>query len=225
MTYNIKGHGSLMRGRHIERVAELIREVNPDIAGIQEVHRGSWRVRFRDQAADLERLTGMQLFFGRAMGEGASEYGNALLTCGNIVDTAVEPLPGGREPRSLLRAAVDIAGMRVAAYVTHLTAWGRYGAKTRVMQAAAVAQTVAASQLPFVLMGDFNSVPASEELRVFHDGTIVTSCFPRDVVTYRATKQCLDYIFAGPGWQIRETRVITRGPSDHWPMVATMDRG
>jgi len=207
MTYNIKGHGALLRPRHIERIAEVIRETKPDIVGVQEMHRGTWKARGRDQAAELERLTGMQLFFGRAMGNGSTEYGNAVLTRGSIVG-----------------ATIDVDGVRLIAYVTHLAAWARFGSRTRLLQAEAVARLVAKSQLPFVLMGDFNTTPTSEELRVFHDGTIVTSCFAEKVVTYRATKQCLDYIFTDPTWTIRDARVITRGPSDHWPLLAAIER-
>lgn len=224
MTYNIKGHGSLLRGRHIERVADVIRETKPDIVGVQEMHRRTWKARFRDQAAELERLTGMQLFFGRATGDGDSEYGNALLTRGRIVETRIDPLPGKGEPRSLLGATIDIDGTRLIAYVTHLAAWARFASRTRLLQAEAVARLVAASALPFVLMGDFNTSPTSDELSVFHDGTIVTSCFVEKIVTHRATKRCLDYIFTDPSWQIRDARVIPRGPSDHWPLLAAIER-
>jgi len=115
MTYNIKGQSALLRARHIERIAEVIREANADIVGVQEVHRGTWQARFRDQAAELERLTGMRLFFGRAMGNGSSEYGNAVLTRGSIVDTRIDPLPGNGEPRSMLGATVDVDGIRLIA--------------------------------------------------------------------------------------------------------------
>jgi endonuclease/exonuclease/phosphatase family metal-dependent hydrolase len=224
MTYNIKGHGALLRPLHIERIAEVIRETKPDIVGVQEMHRGTWKVRFRDQAAELERLTGMQLCFGRAMGKGSSEYGNAVLTRGAIVDTRIDPLPGAGEPRSMLGATIDVDGVRLIAYVTHLAAWARFGLRTRLRQAEAVAWLVTKSELPFVLMGDFNTSPTSEELRVFHDGTIVTSCFVGKVVTHRATKQCLDYIFTDPTWLIRDAKVIARGPSDHWPLLAAIER-
>jgi endonuclease/exonuclease/phosphatase family metal-dependent hydrolase len=224
MTYNIIGHGALLRPRHFERIAEVIRETKPDSVGVQERHRGTWKARFRDQAAELERLTGMQLFFGRAMGNGRSEYGNAVLTRGTIVDTHIDPLPGKGEPRSMLGATIDVDGVRLIAYVTHLAAWARFGSRTRLLQAEEVARLVAKSELPFVLMGDFNTSPSSAELCVFHDGTIVTSCFVEKIVTHRATKQCLDYIFADPSWQIRDARVIARGPSDHWPLLAAIER-
>ena len=215
MTYNIKGHAALLRGGHIENIANVITDTRPDVVGLQEVHRRSWQSRFRDQAEELERLTGLTLAFGRAMGNRRSEYGNAILTPGRVSDVQVEVLPGRGEPRSLLAATIDVEGLRLRAYVTHLVAWGRLGSRTRLMQAEAVAKRMARSDLPFVLTGDFNSDPRSEELSVFRNATFVSS-----VVTHRATKKCLDSIFVSPGWQIRSAEVLQRGPSDHWPLVA-----
>ena len=91
------------------------------------------------------------------MGNGSTEYGNALLTRGTIVDTQIDPLPGKGEPRSMLGATLDVDGVRLVAYVTHLAAWARLGSRTRLLQAVAVARLVAKSELPFVLMGDFNT--------------------------------------------------------------------
>lgn len=224
MSYNIKGHGTLLRGAHIDRVAQLIAEEKPDLVGVQEVHRRTWKARFHDQAAELERLTGMQLAFGRAMAKGTTEYGNAILTRGRIADARIEPLPGSGEPRTLLAATVDIDGTTFTAYVTHLAAWGRFGMRTRLAQAEAVSRLVSQSTTPFVLTGDFNTSPSSAELRSFHDGELVMSCFVDPVVTHRATRQCLDYIFVDPSWHIRRAHVVTRGPSDHWPLIAELER-
>ena len=224
MSYNIKGHGSLFWRSHIDEIARVIRDANPDVAGLQEVHRWRWQSRGHDQAAELEQATGLKLSFGRTLGDDRREYGNAILTRAEIVDTRVDPLPGNGEPRSLLAATIAFGGVRMHAYVTHFSAWGRFGAKNRMGQAEAVARIAGSSTLPFVLMGDFNSTPSSEELRAFHDGKLVSSCFPLDVITYRATKKCLDYVFADPGWHIRDARVLTLGPSDHWPLVAELER-
>lgn len=224
MSYNIKGQRSLVSRTHIDDIADVIRRAAPDVAGLQEVHRHGWQSRGRDQAAELERATGMKLFFGRSFGSGEREYGNAILTRGEIVGGRVEPLPGRGEPRSLLVSTVDVDGFRMQACVTHLSAWGRLGSKKRLAQAQAVAAALEKATLPLVLTGDFNSTPTSEELRVFHNGSVVTSCFVADVVTHRATKKCLDYIFAGNGWTIRDARVLENGPSDHWPIVAELER-
>ena len=225
MTYNIKGHGALFGGAaHLERIAAVIREAKPDLVGVQEVHRKGWKARFHDQAAELERLTGMTMCFGRAMAKGSSEYGNAILTRGRIADSHLTPLPGSGEPRAVLCASVDLDGERLHAYVTHLAAWGRFGAKTRLGQAEAVAKLMEASERPFVLTGDFNSKPTSDELRAFHEGDLVLSCFLDPIVTHRATRQCLDYIFVDPGWKVTRADVVREGPSDHWPLVAELTR-
>ena len=34
----------------------------------------------------------------------------------------------------------------------------------------------------------------------------------------------VDYIFTDPTWLIRDARVIARGPSDHWPLLAAIER-
>ncbi len=224
MTYNIKGHGALLSRSHVEEIAHVIREANPDVVGLQEVHRRRWQSRGRDQAAELERATGLTLHFGRSLGDDERDYGNAILTRGRIAEARVEALPGSGEPRTLLASTIEFDGLRMHMYVTHFAAWGRFGRKNRLQQAETVVKIAETSTLPFVLTGDFNSDPSSEELRAFHDGKLVSSCFPSDVITHRATKKCLDYIFADSSWRVRDARVLRHGPSDHWPLIAELER-
>jgi endonuclease/exonuclease/phosphatase family metal-dependent hydrolase len=224
MSYNIKGHGTLLYKRHIEGIAAVIRDEGADVIGLQEVHRGGWKVRSQDQPGELEQLTGLTTLFAPSFGGNGFHYGNALLTRGRVVESRIERLPGKGEPRTLLSAVVDLDGFLLRAFVTHLAAWGRFGGRTRAEQAEAVARIVEQSDLPFVLMGDFNSGPTSAELHAFHSGRFVMSAFNDPIITHRATRQCLDYIFVDPQWEIREPRVVTNGPSDHWPLVATLAR-
>jgi endonuclease/exonuclease/phosphatase family metal-dependent hydrolase len=224
MTWNIKGQAAFFSRSHVDEIARAIRDASPDLVGLQEVHRRRWQSRGRDQAADLAAATGLNLFFGRSLGNDNREYGNAILTRGAIVDARVEALPGGGEPRSLLASTIELGGLRMHAFVTHFAAWGRFGRKNRLLQSEAVVKIAEQSTLPFVLMGDFNSDPSGEELRVFLEGKLVSSCFPADVITHRATRKCLDYVFADPAWQVRDARVLQLGPSDHWPLVAELER-
>jgi len=224
MTYNIKGQAALFHRNHARNIGRVIREARADVVGLQEVHRRTWQSRFRDQVAEIEEAAGMPIHFAPSFGNERRAYGNAILTRGRVEEEHIERLPGNGEPRSLFAATIDLDGVRLHAYVTHLAAWGRLGAKKRLAQAEAVAETVARSTLPYILMGDFNSGPASEELHAFTDGKLVGSCFPSAVVTHRATRQCLDYIFVDKGWEISDARVIEEGPSDHWPLVAELER-
>lgn len=224
MTYNIKGHAAFRSSSHMQKIAEIIRQSNADVVGIQEVHRRSVDGRLHDQFADLEALTGLHAFFGRSFTKGGAEYGNVLLTRGRILDARTHPLPGGGEPRTLLSATVELASLKFNVLVTHLTAWGPFGRRVRLAQAETVAREAEKSTLPFVVTGDFNTGPSSKELQAFHRGGLVLSCFVDPIVTHRSTRQCLDYIFADTGWRILNSRVVNEGPSDHWPLVATLAR-
>jgi endonuclease/exonuclease/phosphatase family metal-dependent hydrolase len=224
MTYNIKGAAALWHGDHVQKIGAVIRDAAPDIVGLQEVHRGTFLSRRRDQPAELEEASGMRVCFGPSFGDEHRAYGNAILTRGTIEESHVARLPGTGEPRSVFVATIALDKLRVQVFVTHLSAWGRFGRSARLLQAEAVARHAEASKHPFVLMGDFNSNPTGAELSAFHDGKLVTSCFVEKVVTHRATRQCLDYIFVDPAWSIRDARVLQTGPSDHWPLIAELER-
>jgi hypothetical protein len=110
LSYNIEGHAVLIRPRHLEEIAAVIRAQQPDVVALQEVHRGTWESRFRDQAAELGRLTGMTVAFGPSFRVLGGEFGNAILARGPLRDVELMPLPSFGEPRSLLRARVDVGG-------------------------------------------------------------------------------------------------------------------
>ncbi|HUP64566.1 MAG TPA: endonuclease/exonuclease/phosphatase family protein [Thermoanaerobaculia bacterium] len=220
VSYNIQGQGALYGSLHLERIAGVLRKNDADVVALQEVHRSTWRSRFRDQASELADATGMNLAFSASTRLGRGQYGNALLTRGEILHSVTHVLPGRGEPRSMLEALVDLDGGVFSAYVTHLSAWGRLARATRLRQTARVARLVRSSRLPFVLAGDFNTPASSRELDHFRTGDLVRSCFTSEAVTHPATRRCLDYIFVDRRWRVQDARVIAEGPSDHWPLFA-----
>lgn len=224
MTYNIQGQAARLRSDHIERVAQLIAEVQPDVVGLQEVHRGGWQARGHDQASIIGRLTGMRLSFGPAFSNSRSAFGNAILTSGAILRSTVHPLPGRGEPRSMLACALDVRGVSFHACVTHLAAWGPIGARARGKQAAEVARLAGELAGPIILTGDFNAEPGRRELAPLHQGSLMLSCFRGGEVTYARTRQCLDSILVDRGWRVTHAEVRREGPSDHWPMIAELER-
>ncbi|MHB0972188.1 MAG: endonuclease/exonuclease/phosphatase family protein [Thermoanaerobaculia bacterium] len=113
MSYNIKGPGSLFRDRHLEEIASVIQQAKPDVVGIQELHRKTLHARYRDQLAELESKTGMRACFGRSLLRKRGEYGNAILVRGEITESEVLPLPGKGEPRTVLRAALQIGSIAI----------------------------------------------------------------------------------------------------------------
>ena len=223
VTYNIEGHDELLDGEHAAKIAATIRQLKPDIVGLQEVHRGTWQTRFHDQYETIRRLTGMRGYYGKSYTNFGGEYGNALLTRGQVVDTTVHPLPSYGEPRSVLEAIVRIDGGLLSVYVTHLTAWGSLNSKSRDEQLHCLAKHVRTSRYPYLLMGDLNAPPDAPELVTFQKlDAAQLAGGEAAVVTHPRTKQRLDYIFADYGWRVARARVVATGESDHYPLVAEL---
>jgi endonuclease/exonuclease/phosphatase family metal-dependent hydrolase len=222
MTYNIAGHDTWFRPSHIAQIVAAINQVHPDIVGLEEVHRGTRQSRHRDQMEELERGTGMHGFFGASFRYGSGEFGNAILTRGDIVSATVHPLPGGREPRTLIESVIRIDGATISFYVTHLTAWLRLHASLRGRQLACVAKYIRTSSYPFLLAGDFNAAPDTREVRAFERQNVAQMCGRSLPPTAPLLRRRIDYVWADYGWEVQRTWVPRAGPSDHWPVVTEL---
>ena len=217
-TYNIAGHNALRRGGYLNQIAEALRSLEVDAVGLQEVHRGTWQARFADQAAELARLTGLRAHLGPSFSVWGGEFGNAVLTRGEIVGAEVLRLPRLGEPRSALHAQLRIDGLPLDLYVTHLTAWGEINRWIRSRQTACLCDTFAAAAPSAVLMGDLNAPPDAPEFARLRSLGLATDAEP----THAWTGRALDAIVAGRGWQVMSRQVVRIGPSDHWPVVARL---
>lgn len=224
MSYNVGGHGARWSRRHVESVARAIAEAAPDVVGLQEVHRGTRHSRLEDQAEALGRLTGMSVHFGSSFAMEVGEFGNAVLTRGELRAAAVHPLPGPGEPRTILHSRIGLAESEIHFYVTHLAAWGRWGRSARSVQIAGLVERLRQSDGPFVLVGDLNAPPNAPEIGTLMAAELFRMCGDDVTFTHRFMRQRIDYVFADPGWTTTSYRVIRSGPSDHWPVLVELRR-
>lgn len=222
MTYNIEGHASLLRNDHIEEIAETIVRHKPDLVAINEAHRGTWQARFGDHLEQLHRLTKLNTAFGRSYRFLGGEFGNAVLTRGNVVRTEVHELPGTGEPRTLLETVVQIDGGTIELYVTHLAAWAQVNRSARRQQLQCVHDHVLASAHPFILAGDINAPPDAPEVAEFLRTNVVKGVLAAPTPTHRVMEQQLDHILVDRGWVVQSARVLDDGPSDHRPVIAEL---
>jgi endonuclease/exonuclease/phosphatase family metal-dependent hydrolase len=222
MTYNIAGHDELIDGDHIQKIAAVIRAANPDIVGLQEVHRRTWQSRFRDQVKELQAATGMNVFFAPSFHETGGGFGNAILTRGEIVSAKVHALPVRGEPRSMIESVIRIDGATINVYVTHLSAWGKLAAHSRGEQLSCLAAHVRSSPHPYLLLGDFNAPPERDEIQAFRRLNAAQICGEDIGITIPSLRERIDYIWSDFGWRVVSTEVLKVGPSDHYPVVAQL---
>jgi endonuclease/exonuclease/phosphatase family metal-dependent hydrolase len=230
MTYNICNANGVneageMQSQNIPAVARAIRDAGADLVGLNEVDLHTDRIgRDRDLAGEIAAELGMHAAFGRAIYGWGGEYGNALLSrwpMENVTATPVSPdTPDGEEARSVLAAEVATPEGRLRIMCTHLS-WMHEHLR---ISAARVIVGLVSSGLPTVVMGDLNTGPDTEPLRVLTTvlkdtaaGRPLLSTFPS-----HAPRIKIDYILSSPG--IRVNRVDTPKvlASDHLPLVAEL---
>ncbi len=159
----------------LTKIAQLIREYDPDIVMAEEIEVGSKRsayidmVRFLLENTDLSYASYFETWDARYIpseGLGRINLGNAIFSKYPI-RKAERIRQADRTDQSLLtktfyikravgRVELDI-GRTVAAYVVHTEAYDRDGTKQK--QIAQIFDLLKAEALPFVIGGDFNELP------------------------------------------------------------------
>lgn len=207
--------------------ADFIRKYDVDFCGLNEV-RGEGPVKdYTDQTNALADLMGYERFFGEAIKvKGTSPYGNAFISRLPVKSAEVIKIPdpiikigGNFETRCVIKAVVDACGTDVMFLVCHmgLTKSERKNAvKT-------ICKILDSSEMPCILMGDFNTVP---------DDMVLSPIYVRMTDTAKADRSKnepsypsykpetkIDYIFFR-GLKLINTQTINEVVSDHLPIVA-----
>ncbi len=231
LTYNIH-HGEGVDGRlDVERIASLINEHQPDLVALQEVDRGVARTQGRDLPAELSKLTGLHVVFGRNIDHQGGEYGNAILSRGPIVTSTnlhFRMLRDG-EQRGLLLAIVELHGERLVFMSTHLDF--RPDPAERLSNVAEIQAATARHPGQLVIVaGDFNDYPDGAVHRAMKE-TFVEAWERRgqgDGFTYSSTapESRIDYVHVRPagGWEVTRAEVLTSQASDHLPLLVELGR-
>jgi len=200
----------------VERVARVIRELQCDTVGLQEVDT-------LDQQIDrLAAATGMKSISGPTPPSAARPLSNALLTTRDFGAVRRHDLTvRGREPRGALDVEVSAAGQNVRVIVAHL---GLSAAERReqVQKLLTVLATVP-RDCPVVMLGDINEwLPIGRPLRWLHRwlGKAPSACtFPVWAPVF-----ALDRLWCRPAHALLALEVHrsgnARAASDHFPVKA-----
>lgn len=234
MTYNIHQGFGQDGVLGIERIAEVIRQANPDIVAIQE----SDTSRISSGNQDAVRFLAARLGYHEAYGPLTRDqiFGVSILSRFPILRWDTILLPSTEAQRVMVEADVQIGAQVLRIYAAH---FGLVDAE-RAMQADFVREMTRSAPSPRILLGDFNSVsheycPGTEcsknvyaKLTVdWRDSWTAADNPPMDIAgaTWPASEPIwrIDYVFVGPGIAVDSAYVprnpLTEVASDHLPVV------
>lgn len=232
MSYNIKHGAGMDTVININRVADVIKSVDPDLVALQEVDNGVRRSYRTDEPAALASLTSMYSIFSQNIPFQGGQYGNAILSRDSVRAWQNVHLPSlyHGEQRGVLVATIPGKAEPVTFLATHLDY--REKNSERLLSVAILDSLAHISNNPFVIVaGDFNDTPQSDVIsRMRQNFHWVNQCSGQDtILTFPANKpnRQIDYIFyhAKPGYSVEclSFKVIDEPiASDHRPIVAKL---
>lgn len=232
MTYNIHIGRGLDGKFDLERIAKVIKACEVDLVALQEVDVRTQRVGGVDQAAELARLTGMEVHFAKAMDVRGGDYGVAVLSRLPIVQRRSHALPGaeGSEPRAAAEVRVRVGGEGgpvVAFVATHID---HQSEPLRLRQLETLSKALAdlGDDAPVIIGADLNALPDSRPLAALLASSWQDAAGKDAAPTFPADdpKRRIDYVLARPASKLRgvESRVVEeKVASDHRPVVAVVE--
>ncbi|EID55978.1 endonuclease/exonuclease/phosphatase family protein [Saccharomonospora xinjiangensis] len=241
MSYNIHTGIGVDGRADLGRIAATIEDADVDVVALQEVDvHWSQRSAFADQAAELARLTGMEVYFAPIYdldpapgSDQRRRYGVAVLSRHPILSatnheitrwSTVDPGAGPRPAPGFAEVVVSVRGKPVHVYDTHLDF--RADPSVRERQVADMLAVLrqdppGARQL---LLGDFNAGPGAPELSALWEH-VRDAWGERDGgFTYPADEPVkrIDYITVAGPVRVLNAAVPPVTASDHRPVIATV---
>ena len=224
LAYNIRHGQGIDLKVDLDRVAHVIKRLDPDVVTLQEVDCRVDRSGRVDQAQELGRQTGMHAQFGKFFDFQGGEYGMAILSKSPFVDTQLHHLPRGAEPRFALAGKV-----RIGTPQSEIIFVGIHLYRTepqRLAQAQRLVDIYANTSTPVILAGDFNSMPGSPVMKLLEESWHNVAkqesrlTFPADQPVRE-----IDFVLLRPGqlFEVVSARVIAEPrASDHRPLLVDL---
>lgn len=237
LTYNIQ-HGldyklikyEKIRKINLEKIANVIKDCNADIVGLNEVYDyGCENIDRCEQTKKLSNLSNIGNFaFAEAIKvRGTDTFGNAFLSKFEITSIKTIKVPSPQvkdedayyEDRVLLRAEINVNGKTLTCFITHFGL--ALGEQEKMF--AVVSKEIANTKTPYIFMGDFNMTDDSPIISKFKEMMNIT--IPEAIPTFNSIEpfKRIDYIFLSKDIKLIESEVINVVASDHLPVKAIIE--
>ena len=229
VTYNIHKCVGVDGRFDPDRIVAVLREIDADIACLQEVGARRRIARYSDQWAYLAEATGFRVILGAGLREHRARFGNAILTRFPVLAArSIDLTVTGCEPRGAIDADLSVGNRVLRVIATHfgLRAGERRLQANRLMNLLSEISTTTRSEADAVLlMGDLNEWRGrSGAIRAF-DRRLGPSAAERTFPSWMPML-ALDRIYADGPAMLHEVSVyrspLARLASDHLPLVGTL---
>jgi endonuclease/exonuclease/phosphatase family metal-dependent hydrolase len=224
VSYNIHQCIGMDRRRSPARIAQVLKELNADVVGLQEVHSQNTGGEESHQMQYLAKATGYTAVAGPMIMKRNAEYGNVLLSRHPIINTRWLDLSvPGREARGAIDVDLDTGHGLLRVIVSHLGLRMR----ERMYQTKRLLASIAKeSTTPVIVLLDFNEwFPLGFPILRFNEEfgkAPALRTFPSAAPIFS-----LDRIWVKPQQALvsvqRYITPLTRVASDHLPLRATID--
>lgn len=226
-----------------ERVADVIREISPDICGLNEVSHFDKNETLADKQTDyLAEKTGLSNgFFGFAkhitysnLPANNKDYGNAVISKHPIISSEIVPIPDPvikdenayYETRSITKVKLDVAG-GITVLQTHM-GLAIAESKNATLE---LCKIIDNTDGPIILMGDFNIRPSNPLIDILREKLFDTALiredyfktFPSYDLKYTPCK--IDYIFVSKHFKTLSLEIPQTSVSDHLPYYVELEIG
>lgn len=248
---NWGGGDRAARLARLRKIARMLKEARLDVVVLNEVDFAAQWSHNVNQAAFIAREAGFaywveQCNFEMVFPFCSFRWGNAVLSRYPIQQTSLVDYPAHSKWEALLAGkkrgvvcTVELPeGRRIRLLAVHLE---HRSEPVRYRSAEVIERLRAASDLPFVCAGDFNSTPVGypragrgpggkTALTLLLEGggfrTLPDSGSgpaPEDLTFHAARPEVvIDWILVPPGWQITSKQVLPVDYSDHRPVIASV---
>lgn len=232
MSYNIySGQKAYSGKKGMEAIAQVIKKINPDLAGLQEFETKTNKVEKADIIALMKEVTGMPYtFFVKTRDVDGGEYGNLILSKYPISDEVNYDLPRIEtvedvHPRSMGVVKTEKDGKGFYFGVTHLSHVGNE--TNRINQTTTIIEKTKGLDEPMILTGDFNALADSGPMKILYERFEI-GCLNGNYGLTTGTPvpvKAIDFVLYTPdeGMSPKAYDVYYDAyvESDHFPVVAT----
>lgn len=217
LSYNVR-NGIGMDGKNeLSRVTDVINEISPTIASIQELDSVTNRSSKRYILGDISSATGLDCAFSAAIDFSGGKYGVGSLFSEKPISIERVALPGREERRTLL----ILEFKKYIFCATHLS----LTEEDQIESAKIINEIAAKYDKPLFLAGDLNITPDSKPMeilkskfKILNDAEVWTQ--PADIPT-----ACIDFILVTKESKVKviSTEVVDEPlASDHRPVVVVV---